>query len=129
MRVPNSSGRSAECQIFASDIDASAVQSARFNAAKAGVADIIRFTTADVRSTDFSERTGLIATNPPYAVRMGEQQEVRALYRDMGKTLLLSTAQKSVISSDDDFERYFGKRAQTKRKLYNGSMRCNLYKF
>ncbi len=109
--------------IFASDIDKKAISAAGKNAQAAGV-DLKLFH-ADVRN--FS-RSCPVLTNPPYAVRLGERNEVHKLYSDMGKAFA-SAPKKSIITADDDFERYFGKRATKKRKLYNGSIRCNFYQY
>jgi putative N6-adenine-specific DNA methylase len=109
--------------IFASDIDRRTLSAAAENAKAAGVD--IKFSLADVKK--FS-RPCTVLTNPPYAVRLGEKDEVHQLYRDMGKAFA-SAPKKSMISADDDFERYFGKRATKKRKLYNGSIRCNFYQY
>ncbi len=109
--------------IFASDIDKKALSAAGKNAEAAGVN--IKFFHADVRN--FS-RACPVLTNPPYAVRLGERNEVHRLYGEMGKAFA-STPKKSIITADDDFERYFGKRATKKRKLYNGNIRCNVYQY
>ncbi len=109
--------------IFASDIDKKALSAAGKNAEAAGVD--IKIFHADVRN--FS-RTCPVLTNPPYAVRLGERNEVHKLYGEMGKAFA-NASKKSVISADDDFERFFGKRATKKRKLYNGSIRCNFYQY
>ncbi len=109
--------------IFASDIDKKALSAADKNALAAGVD--IKIFHADVRN--FS-RSCPVLTNPPYAVRLGEKNEVHRLYGDMGKAFA-SVPKKSIISADDDFERFFGKRATKKRKLYNGSIRCNFYQY
>ncbi len=109
--------------IFASDIDKKALSAADKNALAAGVD--IKIFHADVRN--FS-RNCPVLTNPPYAVRLGEKNEVHRLYGDMGKAFA-SVPKKSIISADDDFERFFGKRATKKRKLYNGSIRCNFYQY
>ena len=109
--------------IFASDIDKKALAAARKNAEAAGVD--IKIFHADVRN--FS-RNCPVLTNPPYAVRLGEKNEVHKLYGEMGKAFSCAP-KKSIITADDDFERFFGKRATKKRKLYNGSIRCNFYQY
>jgi putative N6-adenine-specific DNA methylase len=110
--------------IFASDIDKDALGAADRNAKAAGVH--LRIYHADIR--EFSRKDCVVLTNPPYAERLGEQKQVRQLYRDMGRAL--SGAQrKFIITADDEFERYFGTRAKKKRKLYNGNIRCTFYQY
>ncbi len=109
--------------IFASDIDKRALSAASQNAEAAGVK--LKVYHADVKS--FS-RQCTVLTNPPYAVRLGERDEVHRLYSDMGHAFA-DVPQKYIISADDQFERYFGKRATKKRKLYNGSIRCTFYQY
>ncbi len=110
--------------IYASDIDKEALGAADRNAKAAGVA--LRLYHADVR--DFARKDCVVLTNPPYAERLGEQSEVRRLYKDMGKAFS-DVERKFIITADDEFERYFGRRATRKRKLYNGNIRCTLYQY
>ena len=110
--------------IFASDIDKKALSVADKNAKAAGV-DIKLFH-ADVKH--FSRSDCLVLVNPPYAVRLGEKDAVHRLYQDMGRALA-DVQKKLILTADAQFERYFGKRAVKKRKLYNGNLRCTLYQY
>ncbi len=110
--------------IFASDIDPKAVGAADRNARAAGVN--IRVFKADVK--DFARNECTVLTNPPYAERLGEKKAVHQLYGDMGRSF--STIEKKyIITADEEFERFFGKRAARKRKLYNGNIRCTYYQY
>ncbi|MBT3319930.1 MAG: class I SAM-dependent RNA methyltransferase [Clostridia bacterium] len=111
-------------EVYASDIDKKAVRATDANAQAAGVD--LRIYHADV--SDFARKGCSVLTNPPYAARLGEQQQVRKLYRQMGDALR-STQRKYIITADNEFERYFGKRADKKRKLYNGNIRCTFYQY
>ncbi len=108
------------------DIDPACVALARENAAKAGVADRIRFSEADAAKPCGFD--GVIVTNPPYGERLGDQEQARALYAAFGRAVN-PKARVYVISSDESFERAFGRRAAKKRKLYNGMIKCNLYMY
>ncbi len=108
------------------DIDRSCVELARSNAAKAGVADRIRFSEADAASPCGFD--GVIVTNPPYGERLGDQEQARTLYAAFGRAVN-PKARVYVISSDESFERFFGRRAAKKRKLYNGMIKCSLYMY
>ena len=116
--------------ITGSDIDPAAIDMAKENARRAGVADIISFETAD--ATKFNSKTdnGIIVTNPPYGERIMEKQEAEELYRGFGKRYLASENWKLyLLSSHTEFERCFGKQADKKRKLYNGMIKCDLFMY
>ena len=116
-----------EYVIEGSDIDAKALVTARSNAKKAGVSDIVRFFEADARR--FSRESGVVAANPPYGERMLDVREARELTAAFGKAAAGSGASFYIISSDDEFELYFGRRAVKKRKMYNGMIKCDLYMY
>ena len=121
-----------EYRIFASDIDPRAVALSRENARRAGVEDDIVFSVADARTLTAPAGTdrGVLVCNPPYGERMLEREEARALYRAFGTASSVLTGWKRfIISSDTDFERFFGRTADRKRKLYNGMIQCNLYMY
>ena len=117
-------------EVFASDIDPAMIAAATENARAAGVADTVKVFEADARKISAAGRRGTIVTNPPYGQRLGERRAVEALYRDIGvRFRSLSPWQVYIITSDQDFEFYYGKRADKKRKLYNGMIPCTLYQF
>ncbi len=120
-------------EIYGSDIDPDAIELARDNARKAGVSDCVKFSVADVRSfkSPVEGARGTLISNPPYGERLGDLTEARDLARAMGARFeeTVPNWQMYVITSDDLFERYFGRRSDKKRVLYNGMIRCNLYQF
>lgn len=120
-------------RIFGSDIDKNAIELARNNANKAGVGDFVEFSVNDVRTfkSPIPDARGTIVTNPPYGERLGDVDEARALYRDIGKAFedKIPAWQLYIITSDDQFERNFGRRCDKKRVLYNGMIKCNLYQY
>lgn len=120
-------------KIFGSDIDPEMVALARDNARKAGVSHAVEFSVADARSfsSPIPEARGTIITNPPYGARLGELSEARDLYKALGKNFEMNIPswQMYIITSDELFERYFGRRCDKKRVLYNGMIKCNLFQF
>ncbi len=110
--------------VYASDIDKKAIRAVAKNASAAGVK--ININNADIKQ--FAKKGSVVITNPPYAIRLGEKEAVHNLYRDMGRALA-NVGKKYVLSADSQFERYFGKRADKKRKLYNGNIMCTLYQY
>ena len=121
---------SGEYDIFASDIDPRAVEMAKANARRAGVAEIIRFEVADAREFARTAENGTLCTNPPYGERMLEKKEAGELYRDFGRALRRTQKWSSyIISSHPEFEKCFGAPAKKRRRLYNGMIECGLYMY
>lgn len=117
-------------QVYASDIDENAVRLSEKNARLAGVDDVIRVFKSDFRKIGAEGRRGTVVTNPPYGERLGSPREVENLYTDMGvKLRSLAPWQIYVITSHPSFEKFYGKRADKVRKLYNGMIPCYLYQF
>ena len=117
-------------RIMGSDIDNKSILIARDNLANLGLEEEITFFVKDMRDVDIKNEYGVLITNPPYGVRMGNDDEVRQLYVDFGnKFRELDKWSIYVITNDEDFERYFGKRADRKRKLYNGRIKVDYYQF
>lgn len=123
----------APCKIYASDLDADCIALAKKNALRAGVADRVEFRVADVRSFRSPEQgaRGTIVTNPPYGERLGDLREARELAARMGEVFRreIPSWQLYIITSDEQYERFFGRRADKVRKLYNGMIRCGFYQF
>ncbi len=117
--------------IWGGDIDPKAVRIARENAVKAGVEELVRFETADAARLRCQGEYGQIVTNPPYGERMLEKQEAEALYAAFGQVYrsIPPRWRVLVLTSHPEFERFFGRKADKKRKLYNGMMKCALYQF
>jgi putative N6-adenine-specific DNA methylase len=117
-------------RILASDSDGQVLKKAKMNAHNAGVADCISFQKLPAEEFRSGKSRGLIICNPPYGERLGEKEEVENIYRNMGKLYAtLPTWSFSVLSAHIDFERYFGRRADKNRKLYNGALKCYFYQY
>ena len=116
--------------LFASDLDEKAVETARRNAKRAGVDRFIRFSVADAARFDRPTDRGILVTNPPYGQRLGDLPEAQRLMRDFGRAVRACPGwQVNIISSDEELEKAFGRRAAKTRKLYNGMIRCQYYMF
>lgn len=119
-----------DLRIQGSDIDDEVMSLARYHAKLAGVEENIhlqRMAAADIASR---YKHGFIICNPPYGERLGEIKEVEALYRQIGKAFKsLDTWSFYILTSHLQFEALFGRRADKKRKLYNGRIMCNYYQF
>ncbi|MGI6703024.1 MAG: THUMP domain-containing class I SAM-dependent RNA methyltransferase [Clostridia bacterium] len=117
-------------RIRGSDIDAKAIETARKNAVNCGVDDCIEFCTMPFSQFETAEDHGIIITNPPYGERLGSLKQVHNLYRDMGKKLTYNnTWSVYVLTSEENFETLYGRKAHRKRKLYNGRIRVDYYQY
>ena len=117
-------------QILGSDNDPSCVSLAMSNARKAGVADVIKFKDGDATKMDLPSQSGILVCNPPYGERMMEQQSAQRLYSALGRHLKFANDwKKYVITSEQEFEHFFGRRSDKKRKFYNGKIKCDYYMF
>jgi len=117
-------------RILGSDNDPKCVSLAMANARKAGVAECITFQDGDATKMSLPCDSGILICNPPYGQRMLEQQSAQRLYSALGRHLKYANDwKKYVITSEPEFEHYFGKRADKKRKFYNGKIKCDYYMF
>ncbi len=117
-------------EAFASDLDPAMVEMAQANAENAGVADCIRFFPKNALGIETHGRKGTIVCNPPYGQRLETEAEAHRLYSAMGAHWKrLDRWQIYVITSDENFQRHYGRRADQVRKLYNGMLKCYYYQF
>ena len=117
-------------QILGSDSDPKCVSLSISNARKAGVSDCIQFKDGDATKLDLPAKEGIIICNPPYGQRMGEQKDAQRLYQAFGRHVKFADGwKKYIITSEPEFEHFFGKRADKKRKLYNGMIKCDYYMY
>lgn len=118
----------AKFDILGSDIDRSCMELSMANARKAGVASTVFFECTDARKRDYS-KSGALFANPPYGERLLDLQSAEKLYTDFAKAVGNSPMKQYILSSDPLFERCFGKKADKRRKLYNGMIKCDLYMY
>ena len=117
-------------RIMGSDSDPACVSLSFANARKAGVADCVTFRDGDATKMDLPAESGIIICNPPYGERMMEQHSAQRLYSALGRHLKFANNwKKFVITSEPEFEHYFGRRADKKRKFYNGKIKGDYYMF
>ena len=117
-------------RILGSDNDPACVSLAFANARKAGVADSVTFQDGDATKMSLPCDAGILVCNPPYGERMMEVTSAQKLYGALGRHLKFANDWKQfVITSEPEFEHYFGRRADKKRKFYNGKIKCDYYMF
>ena len=119
-----------EVDIQGYDINPEAVKAARQNAQDAGVDHLIHFQERAVKDLRHPKKYGFIITNPPYGERLEEKRDLPALYREFGESFQkLDLWSAYMITSYDEAERYFGRKADKNRKIYNGMLKTYFYQF
>ena len=118
-----------ETDIQGFDIDGDVIKSARENAKLAGVEKRCHFEVADV--ADFAAKPeAIVLTNPPYGERMSTIEGAAKLARTLGQQMAEHPcAGLYAITADMEFESHYGKRANKRRKMYNGMIPCQLYMY
>lgn len=119
-----------ELTIIGTDIDHKMVAIAQENALEAGFGDLLTF--KQMQATDFTTKLtdGVIVTNPPYGERIGEVEEIGKMLRQFGQVMQnYPTWSVYMLSSMEDLEIHYGKKATKKRKLFNGFIRTDFYQY
>ena len=114
--------------IAGSDISEEALNLAGRHIRQAGVTGLVQVSRKPLQEVNLRAGSGTFICNPPYGERLSDQKACRMLYRDL---CLLKNRHPAwsmcVISSDPAFERSFGRKADKKRRLYNGRLECTYY--
>ncbi|HHD3109183.1 TPA: class I SAM-dependent RNA methyltransferase [Streptococcus pyogenes] len=119
-----------ELDISGFDIDGRMIEIAKSNAEEAGLSDVITFKQMRLQDFRTDKVNGVVISNPPYGERLLDDKAVDILYNEMGQTFApLKTWSKFILTSDEQFEKKYGQTADKKRKLYNGTLRVDLYQF
>lgn len=123
-------GRERPIQIAGSDIDGGALELARRHIAQAGLSGRITLEKMDLRDVTPRGESGVILCNPPYGERLGDKRAAAAVERQLGLLQERSSGWSlCAISGDLAFERNFGRRADKKRRFYNGRLECEFMTF
>jgi len=115
-------------EIIGSDIDPDCVRLSVNNARKAGVEGAVRFEKADAVLRDYAY-PGLMFANPPYGERLMDVKAAEEIYRALGRAMKDSPMKQYILSPDPFFESRYGKKADRKRKMYNGMIKCSLFMY
>ncbi|GAA4071590.1 class I SAM-dependent RNA methyltransferase [Amphibacillus indicireducens] len=116
--------------ITGTDIDPKMIQIAKQNAIEAGLADLIEWKQMAAQDFHPKKNNGYLISNPPYGERLSDQQEVEQLYRTLGQTMKQNTSWSNyILTSNEDFEKLYGKKATKKRKLFNGFIKVDYYQY
>lgn len=119
-----------EFRAFASDIDPAVLKIARENIKRAGMEKYIKTFVKDAREISNDDVRTTIVCNPPYGERLDNIRTARELYKSIGKNFpKLSPWQIYIMTSEEEFEKLYGVKADKVRKLYNGMIKCNFYQY
>ena len=122
--------RSTPLTIYASDLDSDTIDIARENARIAGVDDVISFSCSDAADFYSDIPYGSIICNPPYGERLSDIDSCIELYSKIGRTFSrLPDWSYYILAADENFEKHFGRKAEKRRKIYNGMIKCNIYQY
>ena len=117
--------------IFGSDLFGDALKLARENLAAAGLADAVSLKQANVLEISAPAAEGVLVTNPPYGVRLGEQESLAAFYPQLGNALKKKFAgwRVCLFTADLRLPKLIGLSPSKRTPLYNGPLECRLYEF
>ena len=119
-----------ELNVRASDADEDVIIKARRNARHAGVLSAVTFDARDIRDLVLGPQPGIAICNPPYGERSGDKRSAGELMKVMRKVFDNAPGWSFfVFTGLEDFEKYYGKRSDSNRKLYNGKIKCYLHQF
>ena len=122
--------RETKLSIQGYDLDTSALDAARGNLSFAGLEGNIHFQQRDMRDISSAKKYGFIITNPPYGERLEEKEAIPQLYREMGKAFQrLDEWSYYIITGFEDAPKYFGRKPDKNRKIYNGMMKTYFYSY
>ena len=108
-----------------------ALRAAEANLRAAGLADAVRLTQADVLELSPPAAEGVLVTNPPYGVRLGDEVELAKFYPRLGDALKRRFAgwRSYILTADPQLPRLIGLAASRRTPLFNGSLECRLFEF
>jgi putative N6-adenine-specific DNA methylase len=118
-------------QLYGSDRYGDALKLARANLSALGVEGLVTLKQADVLEMPAPASEGVIVTNPPYGVRLQDQQSLAELYPKLGDALKKKYAGWTayIFTSDMRLPKLIGLSASRRTPLYNGALECRLFEF
>jgi putative N6-adenine-specific DNA methylase len=124
-------GRALSSALFGSDLKGDALKLARANLEAAGLADAVTLKQANVLEISAPADSGILVTNPPYGVRLGEQEELAVFYPRLGDLLKKKFAgwRAYVLTADMRLPRLIGLKPSKRTPLFNGPLECRFYEF
>jgi putative N6-adenine-specific DNA methylase len=117
--------------IYGSDLYGRTVDSARMNLRDAGLESAVTLKQVNLLELSAPADTGLLVTNPPYGVRLGEKEDLAQFYPQLGDTLKKRFAGWTafILSGDPELAKLIRLSASRRTVLYNGALECRLYEY
>ncbi|NMA91160.1 MAG: class I SAM-dependent RNA methyltransferase [Amphibacillus sp.] len=116
--------------ITGSDLNPKMIEIAKQNAIEAGLADLINWKQMNAADFHPKENNGYLITNPPYGERLNNQAEVETIYQQLGQAMNRNQSWSHyILTSNENFEKLYGKKATKKRKLFNGFIKVDYYQY
>ena len=117
--------------IYGSDVSGEALKSARANLAAAGLEQVVTLKQANILEISAPAKEGIIVTNPPYGVRLGEQKELAELYPKLGDLLKKQFGgwRAYILSADMRLPKLIRLAATKRTLLFNGPLECRLFEY
>jgi len=130
-RLMDSVNKTTRPRIIATDLNPEAVRIAKSNAEAAGVADVIEFSVCDFEATPLPEKPGVIFFNPEYGERLGQMDELEAVYGRIGDFLKKKAAgyMGYIFTGNLDLAKKVGLKASRRIEFYNGKIDCRLLEY
>lgn len=118
-------------QFYGFDIDNKVLKSAKDNARAAGVDDVIVFKKESVATVEPPVEKGLIILNPPYGARIGDEDNLRDVYRDLGFTLKhrFKGWDAWILSGNKELIADLKLKSTRKHFVFNGNIECRFLKY
>ena len=120
-----------EANILASDISAEAIEISQTNARVAGMEENIKFETRDFRNIDIPEGPGVVILNPAYGERLGEVDELKILYREIGDFFKKNCKGYFgyIFTGNRELAKVVGLRTKRKIEFLNAQLDCRLLEY
>ncbi len=117
--------------VLAYDRSSRALATARQNAGRAGVERFVAFAQGDIRILTPPPPPGILLFNPPYGQRLGEEEELKPLYRQIGDVMKQRCAGYTayLLTGSSELAKCIGLKASRRIVLFNGPLECRLLKF
>jgi putative N6-adenine-specific DNA methylase len=117
--------------IYGSDLSGDVLKAARANFLAAGLENVVSLKRADVLDITVPAKAGIIVTNPPYGVRLGEQQGLAEFYPKLGDVLKkqFSGWRAYLLSADMRLPKLIRLAASKRTPLFNGALECRLFEY
>jgi putative N6-adenine-specific DNA methylase len=117
--------------IYGSDLSGNVLKAARANFTAAGLPNVVSLKRANVLEISAPAKEGVIVTNPPYGVRLGEQQQLAEFYPKLGDLLKkqFSGWRVYLFSADMRLPKLIRLAVSKRTPLYNGALECRLFEY